>query len=173
LYQKMLEEAVKERREGKAADDSTWSPQITIAASVLIPESYVGDLGLRLGLYRRLAGLQTRDDIAAFEEELYDRFGPLPEEVKHLLAVTAIKLALKEAGVEKIEAGPKGVIVAFRNNQFKNPEGLAQFLSSEKLPAKLRPDHRLVVTASWSTTAETLTGLLSLAGVFSEIASKT
>jgi len=172
LYQKMLEEAVRERREGKA-EDTAWSPQISIDASVLIPETYVADLGLRLGLYRRLAGLATREEVENFEDELADRFGPPPEEVKHLLAVTVIKLALKEAGIEKIEAGPKGVIVTFRNNQFKNPAGLAEFLGSQKMPAKLRPDHRLVISAQWASTDDALKGLLAIAETFSEIAKKT
>jgi transcription-repair coupling factor (superfamily II helicase) len=170
LYQKMLEEAVREKREGKARDDGGWSPQITIAASVLIPDGYVADLGLRLSLYRRLAGLKTRDEIEAFADELHDRFGPLPEEVKHLLAVSEIKVALKEAGIEKVEAGPKGVIVSFRNNQFKNPQGLAEYLMSQAASAKLRPDHRLVVAASWGTTAEALKGLASLAENFASLA---
>ncbi len=58
---------------------------------MLIPETYVADLQLRLGLYRRLSALETRADIDAFAAELVDRFGELPPEVEHLLDVMEIK----------------------------------------------------------------------------------
>jgi transcription-repair coupling factor (superfamily II helicase) len=85
LYQQMLEEAVAEVKGDEDASDGNWSPQITIGTAVMIPESYVPDLQLRLALYRRLADLETPEQIDAFGAELIDRFGPLPEEVQHLL----------------------------------------------------------------------------------------
>src|SRR5690606_17977002 len=87
LYQAMLEEAVASLRAGDKdmAGDDQWSPQINIGAAVLIPEHYVSDLELRLGLYRRLSGLETQDQIESFAAEMIDRFGPLPDEVEHLM----------------------------------------------------------------------------------------
>ncbi len=76
LYQSMLEEAVAAMKGGdlgEAAD--RWSPEISLGTSVLIPESYVADLQLRLGLYRRLSSIETRPEIDAFAAELVDRFG--------------------------------------------------------------------------------------------------
>ncbi|HEY4274722.1 MAG TPA: transcription-repair coupling factor, partial [Rhizomicrobium sp.] len=123
LYQEMLEEAVSSLREGGDADamDDQWSPAINLGASVLIPESYVADLNVRMSLYRRLSSLESRTDIDGFAAELIDRFGALPEEVKHLLEIVAIKQLALAAGVEKIDAGPKGGSIAFRNNAFANP----------------------------------------------------
>jgi transcription-repair coupling factor (superfamily II helicase) len=89
----------------------------------LIPEDYVPDLQVRLGLYRRLSGVETHDAIEAFRRELIDRFGPLPEEVRHLLDIVEIKGLCRQAGVEQIDAGPKGAVIAFRNKTFANPEG--------------------------------------------------
>lgn len=170
LYQKMLEEAVQEQRESKVQEDTAWSPQISIPASVLIPEAYVGDLSLRLSLYRRLASLRTRQEIQIFQDELADRFGPIPQELAHLLTITIIKLELKRAGVEKIEAGSKGVTVAFRNNSLRNPEGLAQFLSSHGMNARFRPDHRLVIPMRWASVEDKLKSLLSVAEGLSALA---
>ena len=78
----MLEEAVASMKGGDLEGATEqWSPTISLGTSVLIPETYVADLQLRLGLYRRLSTLETRDEIDAFASELVDRFGPLPEEV--------------------------------------------------------------------------------------------
>ena len=145
LYQAMLEEAVAERQ-GEAAEES-WAPQINVGISVLIPEDYVPDLDLRMGLYRRLSSLTARADIDAFAAEVVDRFGPLPEEVQHLLAVLAIKIDCLAAGIEKIDAGPKGIAVVFRNQLFANPEKLIAHVSENRARIKIRPDQSLVFRA--------------------------
>ena len=145
LYQAMLEEAVAERQ-GEAAEES-WAPQINVGISVLIPEDYVPDLDLRMGLYRRLTNLTERSDIDAFAAEVVDRFGPLPEEVQHLLAVLAIKIDCLAAGIEKIDAGPKGIAVVFRNQLFANPEKLIAHVAENETRIKIRPDQSLVFRA--------------------------
>jgi transcription-repair coupling factor (superfamily II helicase) len=146
LYQSMLEEAVAEARNaGEEARHTTeWSPQISLGLSVLIPESYVPDLGVRLGLYRRLGDLVDREALDAFAAELVDRFGALPEEVHNLLEVVAIKQLCRIAGIERIEAGPKGAVVSFRNNVFADPAALVAFIGRQGTAFKLRPDQRLV-----------------------------
>ena len=164
LYQEMLEEAVSSLREG--ADDSTvedqWSPSINLGASVLIPEDYVADLNVRMSLYRRLSGLGSRADIDAFAAELIDRFGPLPDEVKHLFEIVAIKQLALAAGVEKIDAGPKGGTIAFRNNHFANPAALIQLISQHSGTMKVRPDQKIVVTRDWPTPDDRLRGAKAL-----------
>ena len=81
LYNHMLEEAIAElRRAGDGVERevgaSEWTPQITVDAAALMPESYIGDLDLRLSLYRRLASLESGEELDAFAAELVDRFGP-------------------------------------------------------------------------------------------------
>ena len=125
LYQQMLEEAVLSLKAGISAPVADrWSPSITIGTALLIPEDYVTDLSVRLALYRRLAEIEDERDIESFAAEMVDRFGPLPGEVEHLLQVVAIKALCRRANVEKLEAGPKGVVLSFRDNIFANPEGL-------------------------------------------------
>src|SRR5260221_1027217 len=88
LYQHMLEEAVAAAKtagaDGDGAAVEEWSPQITVGMPVLIPEAYVADLGVRLGLYRRIAQLASRPDGEAFATAPIARFAPLPAEVEEL-----------------------------------------------------------------------------------------
>jgi transcription-repair coupling factor (superfamily II helicase) len=150
LYQQMLEEAVLSLKAGIAAPAAEkWSPQITIGTPVLIPEDYVPDLNVRLTLYRRLAEIEDERDIDAFGAELADRFGPVPEEVRQLLKIVAIKALCRHANVEKIEAGPKGAVIAFRDNSFANPDALIRFIG-EQDHARVRPDMKVVFFAEWN-----------------------
>jgi transcription-repair coupling factor (superfamily II helicase) len=148
LYQQMLEDAVAELRAGEGrrdADGRDWTPNLQLGLPVLIPESYVKDLPVRLGLYRRIGGLASDEETDAMAAELVDRFGKLPGEVENLLAVVSLKRACREAGVEKLEAGPKGMVVTFRGNAFRNPAGLVAWLGSKGGLVRLRPDHKLAI----------------------------
>ena len=174
LYQQMLEEAVAELRGGPEAADGSWSPQITIGTAVMIPESYVPDLQLRLGLYRRLAELDTPEEIDGFGAELIDRFGPLPEEVDHLLKIVFIKALCRKANVEKLDAGPKGVVLHFRDKAFPDPAGLVRFIGEQGSLAKIRPDQSIVLMRDWPTAQKRLSGsavvMTQLAGMAAKAA---
>jgi transcription-repair coupling factor (superfamily II helicase) len=173
LYQSMLEEtiaALKGSDLGESEDQ--WSPQISLGTAVLIPDSYVADLQLRLGLYRRLSNLVTREDIDNFGAELVDRFGPSPPEVKHLLDVMEIKGLCRQANIQQIDAGPKGAVLQFRKNQFPNPEGLARLISTKNSPFKLQPDHKLVFRSDWDQPEERLDGVRALVGELARLAAK-
>ncbi len=159
LYQQMLEEAVTSLKAGIAEPVADrWSPQITIGTPVLIPEDYVADLSVRLGLYRRLSDIEDEQEIEAFGAEMLDRFGPLPEEVGHLLKIVAIKGLCRRANVEKIETGPKGAVMTFRDNVFPNPEGLMAFIAKQASAARVRPDMRLVLFYDWEKPNQRLHG---------------
>ena len=163
LYQQMLEEAVATARSGgrvqEAEATQSFTPQINIGMPVLIPEAYVPDLNLRLGLYRRLSTLVDRAEIDAFAAELVDRFGPLPAEVENLLQIMTIKRLCREAGVERLDAGPKGATVAFHNDTFANPVGLIAFIQKQAGEVKLRPDHTLVYRRAWDGEAARVKGV--------------
>lgn len=157
LYQQMLEEAVAALKAGIEFETETqWSPAIQVGAPVMIPEHYVADLTLRLTLYKRLSTMDDDAELQSFGAELVDRFGPLPEEVNQLLEIVAIKALCKRANVEKVEAGPKGIIVAFRNNEFANPEGLVGFVAKQGTLAKVRPDMRVVFIDDFDTVEQRL-----------------
>jgi transcription-repair coupling factor (superfamily II helicase) len=170
LYQQMLEEAVMSMKAGITAPaPDRWSPQITIGTPVLIPEDYVTDLPVRLALYRRLAEIEDDRAIEAFAAELVDRFGPLPDEVEYLLQVVAIKSLCRRANVERIEVGPKGAVLAFRDNIFQNPDGLIAYIAKYPAGARVRPDMKVVFFDEWDAPSERLKGatviLRSLASI--------
>ena len=163
LYQQMLEEAVASLKAGITAPVADqWSPQITIGTPVLIPEDYVADLPVRLALYRRLAEIEDEREIEAFGAELADRFGPLPNEVEHLLQIVAIKALCRQANVEKIEAGPKGAVISFRDNTFANPEGLIAFIREQGAGARVRPDMKVVFFDDWEKPEQRLKGTTAI-----------
>jgi transcription-repair coupling factor (superfamily II helicase) len=149
LYQQMLEDAVNAIRAGESKQkpvERDWTPNINLGLPVLIPETYVSDLPVRLGLYRRIGALTSDAESEALAAELTDRFGKLPEEVENLLETVALKRACREAGVEKLDAGPKGMVFGFRKNEFNNPGGLIAWIATRGGTVKIRPDHKLVVT---------------------------
>ncbi|MEM6615487.1 MAG: transcription-repair coupling factor [Pseudomonadota bacterium] len=163
LYQQMLEEAVAQLKDGDDEElDDQWSPQITLGIAVMIPEGYVEDLQLRLSLYRSLAQLETKEEIEAFGADLTDRFGAPPPEVEQLLTTMRIKLLCRAAGVEKVDAGPGGAVVAFRGNEFANPHGLVEYVSKQGSLVKVRADHRLVFKRDWPKPENRLSGAISI-----------
>ncbi|MBI1205706.1 MAG: transcription-repair coupling factor [Azospirillum sp.] len=156
LYQQMLEEAVATARSGGgtgSAEAEHWAPQINLGMAVLIPESYVADLTIRLALYRRIAELADFTEIDAFAAEMIDRFGKLPAEVENLLQVVTIKQSCRTGGIERVDAGPKGVILSFRNNTFGRPDRLVAWIARQSGTVKLRPDHKLVIARAWDDAA--------------------
>ena len=173
LYQEMLEEAVMSLKAGLSGPIAEkWSPQITIGTAVLIPEDYVADLPVRLALYRRLAEIEDERDIESFAAELVDRFGPLPQEVEYLLQVVAIKSLCRRANVERIEVGPKGAVLAFRENIFTNPEGLIAYIGKHPEGARVRPDMKVVFFDEWDTAPERLKGATGILRTLVGIAEK-
>ena len=171
LYQSLLEEAVMEARgQAKAAAKQDWAPQINLGTSVLIPEEYVTDLSVRLGLYRRIATLENDQEAEAFAAEMIDRFGKLPEEVENLLKIVAVKRLCRAAGIERIEAGPKGAVLSFRGNRFARPEKLIDFISRRSEIMSVRPDHKLVYRQEWMDADARVSGVRKLMDKLAEMA---
>ena len=162
LYQSMLEEAVASLQGVQAADSKDWSPAINIGAAVLIPEPYVPDLDVRMALYRRLSGLETKKEREGFAAELIDRFGPLPDEVESLMEVVAIKAMCKRAGVSKLDAGPKGAVATFRDHAFDDPAALVELMAKRPADYKIRPDNTLVMRGGFPDVSGRLKGVQRL-----------
>lgn len=171
LYQEMLEEAITNLKAGITAPVADkWSPQISIGTPVLIPEDYVADLHVRLSLYRRLAEMETDGEIEAIGAELVDRFGPLPEEVEQLLKLVAIKAFCRRANVEKVDAGPRGAVLTFRDGRFPNPAGFITYVGKPHVVAKMRPDGKVVFSEDWPNANARLKGTSQILKELAKIA---
>ncbi|NNE58699.1 MAG: transcription-repair coupling factor [Hellea sp.] len=144
LYQHMLEEAVAELRDDIEVFDQSWSPNVNMGVAVLIPETYVSDLNLRLATYRRIADIEDDQASEAFAVEMIDRFGPLPSELEALLKVMKIKRLCRKAHVEKVDAGPRGIVIHMRHEDVKDPSKIL-FAITQNKGWKLRPDQTIFI----------------------------
>lgn len=149
LYQHMLEEEIARLKAGEFEQDkqaaAEWAPQITTGIPIMIPETYVKDLGVRLGLYKRIGEIKEQSALLDMREELVDRFGKLPPEVDNLLKTVEIKQLAVMANVEKIDAGGKGILMSFHNNTFAAPDKLIEFVTKQFGAVKIRPDQKLFI----------------------------
>ena len=111
LYTRLLNQAVDHiRKTGKLSTESTFASasiyhpliNIDLPFIVNIPQQYVPDKSMRLGLYRRLAEMNTLKEIKALTNEFTDRFGTPPESVENLFYQLRIKLLAEKAGLESI-----------------------------------------------------------------------
>lgn len=172
LYQDMLNEAMAKMRAGEIEgpeEDGQWSPLINLGVPVLIPDGYVSDLDVRLGLYRRLSSLATRQELEGFAAELHDRFGKPPEEVESLLKIVRIKGMCRRAGIAKLDGGPKGATVQFRGDTFANPAGLAKWMAGENGLAKVKGT-KLVMRRDWPDADARVKGAFALVRDLAKVA---
>jgi transcription-repair coupling factor (superfamily II helicase) len=173
LYQSMLEEAIMEAKSGGGRDEikrDEFSPTITVDVPVMIPEEYVPDLDLRMGLYRRINELDSADQIEGFAAELIDRFGALPDPTENLVRLIEIKLNAKAASVSKIETGPRGAVVTFFNDSPPDVPALLGYVEKIGETAKLRPDSKLVISRDWANAKQRLNGALQLSRGLAKLA---
>ncbi|HVM23541.1 MAG TPA: transcription-repair coupling factor [Sphingomicrobium sp.] len=170
LYQSMLEDAIVELKAGGVPAREEFTPQISVDAPIMIPEDYVPDLDLRMGLYRRLGELDDRNAIEAFAAELIDRFGTLPEETANLMKIVEVKLNCRDAMVAKLDLGAKGAVVTFAESGFPDLPGLLAYIDRLKGAARLRPDSKMTVARNWPTPEARLNGALQLSRGLARVA---
>ena len=112
LYQELLEGALRAAR-GEPVD--RWSPELHLGIEGRLTEKWIPDEELRVTLYMRLARLADADALAAFEAELEDRFGTLPDEAQTLLTIARIRADARVAGIARIVAGPAAIALTPRS----------------------------------------------------------
>ena len=171
LYQQLLDEAVAlARGRVEEAEKSDWSPQINLGIPVLIPEQYVGELSVRMGLYRRIGALESQSEIDSFATEMVDRFGKMPIEAEFLLNTVALKLLCRAAGVDRIDAGEKAVVLSFHDNKFAKPDRLIGWIQKNAPLVRLRPDHRVIVQRVWADERQRISGVTAILAALAKLA---
>ncbi|HET6381019.1 MAG TPA: transcription-repair coupling factor [candidate division Zixibacteria bacterium] len=109
LYTRMLAEAVEVRR-GRAVGAEPAPVRLDLPGSAYLPDSYIGDAGAKLEIYRRFAHVRSDADAEALREELRDRFGPIPEPVEGLFRAVAVRMAAEAARVPEVRAEARQVV---------------------------------------------------------------
>ena len=136
----LLERAVQALKAGRIPEldrPLDHGPEIELQSPALIPDDYLPDVHSRLILYKRIASSRNDEELRELQVEMIDRFGLLPESVKNLFRVTALKLRATPVGVKKIEAGPKGGRIVFGPEPKVNSLKLIQLIQSQSRVYKL------------------------------------
>jgi transcription-repair coupling factor (superfamily II helicase) len=110
LYIRLLSQAVEEVKNGRPMSEPA-AITLDLPLTALIPASYVADVELRLATYRRVAAVENRPALDAMRAELEDRFGPIPEEVEHLMALIALRLRCTELGIESMVEREREIVI--------------------------------------------------------------
>ena len=149
LYQDMLRDALdklkaKTEKEKRAVEESEFSPRIKLGIEVAIPEYYIEEEHVRSSLYRRIAALNSAEEIEEFVDEMVDRFGEPPQQLRNLLDVIYIKKLCREFRVEKIDVGAKGFSMKIAND---SPilSKIFSYVNDNPESSKFRPDNKLVI----------------------------
>ena len=141
MFCQLLEEAVAELRGEPQRVDI--DPELSFDVEALLPDDYVPDVGVRLSLYKRLAGAPDRDDVAALGAEMEDRFGRPPEAARRLVQLMALKTDLRRLRVLSCEASASGATLYLRDDTPLDPQKLALLIKASRVPFRITPDMRL------------------------------
>jgi transcription-repair coupling factor (superfamily II helicase) len=128
MYIEMLEQAVSELR-GEPVRERV-RPQIDLRLNAYIPEEFIADAAIRLGVYRRVASARTEEEISSMESEMTDRFGTPPEAFKHLLAVMRLSLAAERLSIADIKQLDGRVRFTFSKDARLTADGILSALNA-------------------------------------------
>ncbi len=142
LYMDLLGQTLQEAK-GEAPDDLEEDPEINLRVPAFIPDSYIGDIRLRLNYYKALAEIKSENDIQQIESDLQDQFGKLPEPVINLIGLMLIRRRCKDIGIKDVSAGPKNVSLLFSDKTKMKPETVIKLATRENKKYSLTPDNRL------------------------------
>jgi transcription-repair coupling factor (superfamily II helicase) len=141
LFCQMLDEAVHELRGEEVVHDV--DPELSFDVAALLPEDYVSDVGVRLSLYKRLAGAEDEARVAELASEMEDRFGSPPEEARRLVQLMTLKTELRRLKALGCEATARSVTLHLREDTPLDPKKVTELVRKSKSPYRLTPDMRL------------------------------
>ncbi|MBW2085257.1 MAG: DEAD/DEAH box helicase, partial [Deltaproteobacteria bacterium] len=141
MYVQLMEQTIRELKGEQPVQEV--DPEMVLNLSAFIPEIYVPDTEQRLIHYRRFSSLKNADELTDLCDELIDRYGPLPPEVRRLVKVIELKQLLVKAGIKKMEMGQGGLTLSFIENGRTDPEKVLDLINNYPEQARLYPDGRL------------------------------
>jgi transcription-repair coupling factor (superfamily II helicase) len=140
-YMELLDETIEELRGNPRT--VLVDPEIRLPVSARLPEDYVPDVSQRLVLYKRLASAPDEADVDRIRDELLDRFGALPEEATHLLAVIRLKIAARRLGVAAVDLAGEQIVLTAAENTRIDPRRLVNLLTHPSAGIRVAPNHRI------------------------------
>jgi transcription-repair coupling factor (superfamily II helicase) len=135
LYNEMLAEAVRSLKAGREPDllaPLSVTTDINLHSPALLPDSYCGDVHLRLSFYKRLATAKNGDQIDALLEEIVDRFGKLPPQAQTLIDVHRLRVLARPFGVVKVDAAPGVIHITFKSNPPVDPARIIELVQKNR-----------------------------------------
>lgn len=165
LFMEMLDKAVHDLKEGKTPELSApmhQGPEIDLRISAIIPEEYIPDIHNRLIMYKRIANAKSKEQLHDLQIELIDRFGLLPQQVKHLLLITELKLKAAEMGIQKISAGAQQGKLEFSENPSIDPGVLISLIQVHAKRYQMEGPQRLRFTLNNTASEERIFEINSL-----------
>jgi transcription-repair coupling factor (superfamily II helicase) len=163
FYMQLLDEAIQEARGAPQIDRP--DPEINLKIKAFIPNSYIGNIRLRLSYYRALTQIESVDDIDDLEAELKDQFGDLPEEVTNLLGLMLIRFLCVKLGVKDISSGKENLVLSFTDHTPLPVSEVIRLTNMQNKKYSIAPDNRLKIRMkeqSWPRVAEEIEQLLKL-----------
>ncbi|MBV8854209.1 MAG: hypothetical protein JOY91_12445 [Sinobacteraceae bacterium] len=125
--------------------------EVELRLPAFLPESYVADVHVRLGLYKRLAAAASAHDLEEMTAELYDRFGPLPPVAQNLLRVAQLKLDARQLGVRRLDLGPQGGSVTFEADNRLDPATVVRMIQKQPREYRLEGSLKLRISRQMPT----------------------
>ena len=135
LYNEMLSEAVRCLKNGVEPDllaPLSAATDINLHAPALLPDSYCGDVHLRLSFYKKLATAKTSAQVDTLLEEMVDRFGKLPDQAQTLIDVHRLRVISQPYGVVKVDATPGVIIITFKKDAPVDPMGVIALIQKHR-----------------------------------------
>ncbi len=141
LYTHMMEDAMAELRGEEVAEEP--DTQINLRASAFLPDSYIGDMSLRLAAYKEISAAADEAELGRIADDLRDRYGPLPGPAANLLEIMAVKIAAKRAGVVRVDGGTQAVTITFSETAPVRPDRIMALLKRSGGAITLVPEYTL------------------------------
>jgi transcription-repair coupling factor (superfamily II helicase) len=127
MYTTMLEEAVGKLKGEERVEVPTT--QLSLGIALRIDESYIAEENQRLRMYKHIAGVQSEAAIADVRAELEDRYGPLPESVRHLLDASLLRIECERIGVSQIDRKRDQLHIRFTESAGVDPGRLMKLVA--------------------------------------------
>jgi transcription-repair coupling factor (superfamily II helicase) len=149
MYLDMLEQAVaalKSGREPALEKPLAAATEVELRVPAFLPEAFIGDVHVRLSLYKRIAAAPGAEELDALTAEIHDRFGALPPAAQSLIRIAKLKLTARALGIRRLDLGPQGGSMQFEERSAVNPAALVRLMQQSPREYRLEGPMKLRIS---------------------------